>query len=357
MIPIQNIYYLLCYAWDRFDEGDMRDVSGADFQSIADLLAAVLCRGINRLLRKGLDRGYREQEEIIKTVRGRIEIGYTVRHGLHRRGRALCRFDELEHDVLHNRILKSTLHLLLRMDDLDGEVKRDVWGLCRRLTNIGVTELTQSIFGRITIHRNNSDYRFLLHICELIVAYSLPDEKSGSYRFREFLRDETRMRYLFQQFVLNFLGKELPWRHAICWVGREYLKWPADESYRISDLDFLPRMETDVSLRFPNRTLIIDTKYVPDLLVSKYGGRPKVRSENLYQINMYLNSLLELPDRRTEGILLYPTNGVELDLAWKIRKHVVRVRTLDLGCHWRNIHDNLLDIVGVDAEDGEIAKY
>ncbi|GAG60746.1 unnamed protein product, partial [marine sediment metagenome] len=29
-IPIHNIYYLLCYAWNKLDEKDIVDVSGID---------------------------------------------------------------------------------------------------------------------------------------------------------------------------------------------------------------------------------------------------------------------------------------------------------------------------------------
>ncbi|MBI5102825.1 MAG: 5-methylcytosine-specific restriction endonuclease system specificity protein McrC [Nitrospirae bacterium] len=347
MIPIQNVYFLLCYAWDRFDEGDMKEVSSTDCRNIADLLATVLCRGVSRLLKKGLDRGYVEQEKIINTVRGRIDIGYTARHGLHQRGRVLCRFDELEYDVLHNQIIKSTLRLLLRLEELGGKNMHDVWGLYRRLTDIGETDLSAATFSRITFHRNNGDYRFLLHICELIATYALPEEKTGSYRFREFLRDEKRMSYIFQQFVLNFLSRELAKKQIRCTVKAERLDWPAEaiDDDRIGDLDYLPAMFTDVSLHFPDKTIIIDTKYYADALKSNQGGAPKANAANLYQINAYLNSLDDSPDGEAEGILLYPTNGTDIDLAWRIHDNIVRVRTLDLGRHWHEIHVNLLGIV------------
>lgn len=348
MIPIQNVYFLLCYAWDRFDEGEMKEVSGTDCRSIADLLATVLCRGVCRRLKKGLDRGYVEQEEIINTVRGRIDVGYAARHGLQRRARILCRFDELKRDVLHNRIIKSTLCLLLRLEDLDRDVKHDVWGLYRRLTDIGETDLSPATFSRITIHRNNGDYRFLLHICELIATYALPEEKTGRYRFKDFLRDERRMADIFQRFVLNFLSRELARKQIKCTVKSERLKWPAEalENDRNGDLAYLPTMLTDVSLHFPDRIIIIDTKYYADALRSNQGGAPKVSAANLYQINAYLNSIEDSPDGGSEGILLYPTNGTEIDLAWRIRGNIVRVRTLDLGRHFQEIHLNLLKIVG-----------
>ncbi len=355
MIPVHNIYYLLCYAWDHFEEGAMSDVAASDFYNVADLLASVLCRGISRMLKKGLDRGYLEQEEVLPTIRGRIDVSFTVRHGLHHRGRALCRFDELEYDILHNQILKSTLRRLLKLPSLNPEISNQVRGVYRRLANIQEIPLTPSLFKRTTIHRNNRYYRFLLHVCELIATYSLPDEKTGGYRFMDFLRDEARMARLFENFVRNFYAKE---QREYC-VNAERLGWPVEVAAegREADLNYLPAMYTDVSLRSATRTLIIDTKYYYEALTSKYGGAPKVSSGNLYQINTYLSSLElnDFPDSAAEGLLLYPTNGYDLDLAWKIRGHKVSVKTLDLSQDWRKIHGQLLDIAGIVCDVGQCA--
>lgn len=348
MIPIENIYFLLCYAWNRFDEGDMSEVAALECESAADLLASVLLRGVSRLMRKGLDRGYIPREDILSTVRGRIDVGYTGRHGLHRMGRALCRFDEFEHDVPHNQILKSTIRRLLHVRELDSAIKEKALGIYRRLPHITLTPFNPSAFRRLTLHRNNGSYRFLLHVCELIASYTMPEERQGSYHFREFLRDEKRMAYVFQQFIFNFLAQEQPEFD----VKVDKLEWPAEElEGHEGEKGKLPSMETDISVRSSQRTLVIDTKYYSDILVSKRGWEPKVHAGNLYQMHAYLSSLetpplRSLPDSIAEGMLLYPTNGTEVDLAWKIRGHTVRVRTIDLGQHWRTIRKSLLEITG-----------
>jgi len=55
-IPIQNIYYLLCYAWDKLEEKEIVDVEPLDSTSLADLFARVLINGTNHLLKRGFDR-------------------------------------------------------------------------------------------------------------------------------------------------------------------------------------------------------------------------------------------------------------------------------------------------------------
>lgn len=47
-IPIQNIYYLLCYAWDKLEEKEIVDVEPLDSTSLADLFARVLINGTNQ---------------------------------------------------------------------------------------------------------------------------------------------------------------------------------------------------------------------------------------------------------------------------------------------------------------------
>ena len=61
--PDRNIYYLLCYAWNRLDERDIVDVSGIDTTSLIELFAKVLIGGMGHLLRRGLDQGYISRSE------------------------------------------------------------------------------------------------------------------------------------------------------------------------------------------------------------------------------------------------------------------------------------------------------
>ena len=58
MIPIQNIYYLLCYAWDQLDMKDWVAVEGKDTTELPNLLTRVFVQGMNRLIKKGLVHSY-----------------------------------------------------------------------------------------------------------------------------------------------------------------------------------------------------------------------------------------------------------------------------------------------------------
>ena len=55
-IPIENIYFLLCYAWNKLDEKERVDVSIDDKTELLDLFAKVLITSSKLLLKRGIDK-------------------------------------------------------------------------------------------------------------------------------------------------------------------------------------------------------------------------------------------------------------------------------------------------------------
>ena len=199
-IPIQNIYYLLCYAWNQLEQGGLIDVTRVPTTRLEDLFAKVLCDGIQHLARRGLEQGYQLREEELAGVRGRISVLESARRFMPQHGRAVCHFDELTVNTLANRILKGTLGRLAAIDTLHPESRKRVRLLLRDLHDIDDDEVTALSFRQVQLHSNNRFYRFLLNVCELIHGAWLIDSATGKTRFRDFLRDERRMARVFQDF-------------------------------------------------------------------------------------------------------------------------------------------------------------
>ena len=87
-IPIRNIYFLLCYAWNTLEEGAVVHVEQDDCKSYADLFARVLESGVAHLLKRGLDRGYVTEEEDTSSLRGKFDVSTTIRHNSLRQARS-----------------------------------------------------------------------------------------------------------------------------------------------------------------------------------------------------------------------------------------------------------------------------
>lgn len=341
VIPIQNLYYLLCYSWNRLAEAELVDVSGIDSVRQVDLFAFVLTRGTRHLLRRGLERGYQVHSETIPGIRGRIDIATTARRALPAQGLAHCQFDELTSNTIANQILRSTLYHLARVKELDGGLRKQLNTLYRELDGIDCVPLSKSIFRKVQLHSNSRFYKLLLSICELVTDSLMIDQNDGSYRFRDFLRDERRMARVYEEFLLNFYRTERPDLS----VRKEKITW-ASEGTAAENLAYLPSMETDISIRGLDQTLIIDAKYYKDTLTN-YFDTERVHSTNLYQLFAYLKNLEARggQDSKSEGMLLYPVVNKRVRLEYQLHGHRVRICTVDLNRHWSEINGELLQLI------------
>jgi 5-methylcytosine-specific restriction enzyme subunit McrC len=333
MIPIKNIYYLLSYAWNKLEESELVNIANEDESDLLNLLSSVLLNGTKTLLKRGIDRQYHTENEIYQGIRGKVNITDSLRKNLFSKGLSVCEFDELSADILPNQILKTTLQNLTQISGLSPNLKHEIRTLIYRLHEVREIVLTDTIFHQVQINRNNSFYAFLLNISELIYQNLLINEETGHFQFKDFLRDECQMARLFEDFIRNFYKIEVPEAK----VFREDLQWKmAGETHH-----FLPKMQTDISIKIHNRKLIIDAKYYKETL-QKYYHSEKIHSQNLYQIFAYLKNQ---ENELAEGILIYPTVKKSLSLAYTHEGHTIRIETLNLNQDWRGVKADLLRII------------
>ena len=343
-IPIANVYYLLCYAWGHAEESEVvrvKDLEGLN--RVHDLLGHVLATGTLRLIRRGLDRGYREVREDLAGIRGKVALSDTAARALRSRGRVACDFEELSHDVLHNRILRSTLGALLRIVDLHRDVRDRIRLAYRTLEGVSVVRLSRRLFGQVQLDRNRHRYRFLLSLCRLVHDCLLVDETSGDARFTDFRRDQARMWKLFEDFVTEFYRREQG-EFRVNRGGRR-IRWD-DDGTADHHRGTIPQMEGDVLLGSSARRIVMDTKYYGEAL-GGYRGARKLRSDHLYQLLAYLrNREATEPGSHHEGVLLYPMVGDRLAIDLRLEGFAIRARSVDLGQPWPGIHQEMLAVIG-----------
>lgn len=338
-IPIRNLYYLLCYAWNHLQQGELADVSRLPSTELVDLFTLVLCDGIEHLARRGLEQGYELKEEDIAGVRGRMDILQSTRRFLLAHGRAACRFDELSVNTVPNQILKSTLGRLECARGLDARLRKRVHAIRRGLHGISEIPLSSHTFRTVQLHGNNRFYRFLLNVCQLIHEERLPDREGGAHRFREFVRDERIMARVFENFLLNFIRIEIP-----CWtVSRERFSWEATSRTEIG-LSLLPCLETDVSLRRGGEYKIIEAKYYQETLVQRHGAE-RIRSGHLYQLLAYLANAKKDTGDQPQGLLLYPRVDQTVRAEYVIQGYEVTVATVDLDQPWEVLKQEIIGLI------------
>jgi 5-methylcytosine-specific restriction enzyme subunit McrC len=336
-IPIQNVYYLLCYAWDALDQGEVVDVSHLPSTELVDLFAFVLLDGFQHLCRLGLERGYHETNEEVYGIRGRLNVAPSLRRPIFMIGRAHCTYDELTANTLANRIIKSTLAQLGQDENLDRHLKDQVRSVVRQLPGIDSIQLTNNLFRAVAATSNRRFYRFLLDVCELIYDASLP-EGSGSRKFRDFRRDDKKMWRLFQSFLLNFIQRE-----CRQWSAKsEEIAWHAI-SQTDHSLNLLPRMVTDISAWRPGEYRIIDAKFYSDTFSRNFGA-PKLHSENLYQLVTYVLNAKPKNGVHPDGVLVYPKVTETLREEYNILGRKFSICTVDLAAPWKIIDRELREL-------------
>lgn len=340
-IPIRNIYYLFCYAWNRFEEAKSISVGAESSPDLPNLLGRVLIDGTRTLLRRGLDRSYRSHQDELATVRGRIVLNSTIPLLARNARRLQCEFDELSYDVAHNQILKASLKRLAKAPSLDSSIAHELRVLAQRLQGVSDITLDRTRFARIQLHRNNLYYDFLLKVAELAFDCLLPDSQSGGYRFQDVLRDEKKMARVFEEFVRNFYRCE----QRDFEVEPLTIQWDAIP-LASNEVGKLPQMRVDVFLRGMQRKIIIDTKYYAEAL-RVYHGSPSFHSGNLYQIFSYLKNAAGRDGTfdSAEGMLLYPQVNDALDSSYRIQGHRIKIATLNLAQPWPHIHARLLSLI------------
>jgi 5-methylcytosine-specific restriction enzyme subunit McrC len=348
-IPIRNVWHMLVYAWDMRRWQDIDKFESEMSPDLLGLLAQVLVESTRTLLKHQLGREYVKKTSEVKGIKGRINFTPSLKFIGNKENKLVCEFNVLDIDTLRNQIIKSTLEQLSRGDRLRGvatnqitNLGHDFKSLIRDMEGVQSLELSNSSFSRVRLGRNDRYYALPLQICSLIHQLRMPTEDEGASALAKLLRDEIAFALLFEKFVRNFYRHHVEAKFE---VKREGLRWPGQEGNPL-----MPRMITDISIisrTHPRNRFIIDTKYYSEALVSNQGGKPKFRSEHLYQMYAYLrtqeNGIEEY--RHARGMLLYPTVDRHLDEEADIQGHNIRVSTIDLSDSWEAIEARLLSFL------------
>jgi 5-methylcytosine-specific restriction enzyme subunit McrC len=343
-IPIQNLYYLLCYAWQVPIPRATANMGIVDTHQPLDLLLHLLLGATTALLKNGLAQTYTEQTHTTANICGKLHPLETAILQHQNRPQAHCTFDVLQQNTLPNRVLKTTIGQLLKLPQLPKQALKKLLLLQQRLQHIEPINLTQALFEQLETYRyTNQRYYLVINICRLLYHNLLPNEAGKGYVFHDFRFDEQQMGRLFEAFVRNFYRQTLPNFS----VFSEHLYWQTSNT-NTATKQLLPRMKTDISLLSSSQKIIIETKFYSQTLQTHYQNQQiaKFQSSNLYQLFTYIKqSAQKQPQITHSGILLYPTVKLSLNEHFVTDGHLIRIVTLNLDQNWQLIHQHLLNMV------------
>ena len=353
-IPVRNLWLLMLYASSLFRELHRRGQAFAVEENpdeIPDLVAQILCRQVERRIRRNLHYGYRQRAATLDRVRGRIDFLSTESHALLARGKVACCFEELTVNTARNRYVRAALESIAAWL-ADAALARRCRTLATALRRMGVIGDRPGRGEESALHcfgRHDADDRPIVAAARLAFELALPTEEAGRHALPSPDKDIHWIRKLYEKGIAGFYDVVLS---PLGWQIRAgtWIRWQITDKTPGIDA-ILPQMRTDIVLEHPatGRRIVIDTKFNKILTAGQYREN-SLRSGYLYQIYAYLRSQEGRGDDpladTASGLLLHPVVGEGLDEQVCIQNHVIRFATVDLSARARAIRDRLQELVG-----------
>lgn len=335
MIRVQNIYYMLSYAFQVLNEQGCKQVLTEEFENVADLCAAILIKGVSSQVKRGLNREYLPVSDCLTTIRGRIDINATINSQSLIKRQLVCNYDEFFKNSYLNRIIKTTMVLLMCRPNVDKRRRKELRKLSLYFADVEPLDVGH-INWQIRFNRNNQMYRMLILVCYLVINGLLQTKSNGQTKMMDFL-DTQKMSRLYEKFILEYYKKE----HRELRVSSSQIPWNLDND----ENDMLPVMQSDIMLSSNNEVLIIDAKYYKTSTQSRYDSTT-IRSAHLYQIYSYVKNYDKDRTGNVSGMLLYAKTDEETPPSgtYSMDGNKIMVRTLDLNCDFTEIRKQLDDI-------------
>jgi hypothetical protein len=327
---------MLSYAFQILNEQSYKNIATEQFHNTADLMAAILSKGIATQIKRGLGKEYILRTETLSSLRGKMNITKSIKTQTILKKQMWCTYDEFSVNGTKNRIIKSTLELLLK-SDIPKYRKKELRKLMIFFSEVENIDL-HSINWNMKYDRNNKTYRMLISICYLVINGLIQTNSEGNTKIMDFL-DEQSMFRLYEKFILGYYKKH----YAELSPSASRIPWSVDNTI------MLPVMQSDIHLQKNNTVLIIDAKYYSHTTQVKYDNHT-LHSNNMYQIFTYVKNCdyaFGEEEHKVSGMLLYANTDekIQPDNVYQMNGNQITVKTLDLNQKFDIIAKQLDNIV------------
>ena len=208
-IGVPQVLSLACYAIGKV-KFQAEDFDFRDEHALPDALAMALTFQARRAFASGLLHGYRNEEDALYTVRGRIRFDDQLGR---RFGVSLpveVRYDEFTGDILANQLVKAAAYRLKSVRLRSLQARRNLGWLASVLDEVSPVEFPASSVPEVRFDRLNEHYRGVVELSRVILRHGAFEARRGTeqrtVRATGFLMD---MNVVFQEFVTGALRDAL----------------------------------------------------------------------------------------------------------------------------------------------------
>lgn len=332
---------MLAYVYTDLIQRDYKDIEVQVFDNVGDILAVILFKTVSKQIKRGLIKEYVEDKGELETLKGRINIGESIKLKINNKNKLYCEFDRLSINNYLNSIIKTTMKVLILSKDISYQNKKNLKKLMVLFSDVDVIEINKIRWRNIKYNKSNTNYIGIINICYLVLSDLLLSTDDGQYRLARFF-SENKMYNLYEKFVLKYYQKHYPNLNP----RASKIKWNLDDESN----EFLPEMKTDITLKNKDSVLIIDTKYYEKSMqtIDLYNSRT-IHSNNLYQIFTYVKNRDIDKSGKVSGLILYAKTNESIipNGEYMMSGNKIMVKTLDLNIEFKFIAQSLNKI----AED------
>lgn len=340
-ILIHNIYVMLAYGFSSLEIGNLTRGNAESFEHIHEVFAHLLAREVSPLAKRGIDHGYIDQCERISTVRGRINVGRTAASGSLLRGQLVCEFDDYSPNTAPNQAIKTAITPLAGRGLMRPSRRRELSQLLPYFDAVHTVSPHDIDWAALRAQRLNRRYQRALGLSELVLTGLLPSTTEGSTLLNEWFSDE-QISAIYERFLLEYYRAHHPQLKA----KASHVNWALSGCNQVG-INQLPLMRTDVTLRSPTHTLIVDAKFYSSSMQRSRWGKETLHSGHLYQLLSYvLNESARQPGR-VSGLLLYAATNSDQqpDVDVTINGMRVGAKALDLSKPWACVQEQLESVL------------
>lgn len=251
---------------------------------ISELVIELFAKELLEQLKQGVHHSYRERQESLGVLRGRLELGRHLRENYARQDRFAVRHEVFETDTRLNRILKAACLSVIKITR--SHKSKQVLSECLlSLDEVCAVEPQQLGWESLVLDRGNARFERALLMAKMLLQGLNPSGQRGGDEVFALLYE---MDSLYERFVAGFIRREvLP---ALEGEGWELVTQGGKPAQYVFPGAKTAHLKPDLMLRSGDRCLVMDTKW-KHLSSTKANGKSNARDgisvTDLYQMLVY----------------------------------------------------------------------
>lgn len=276
-----------------------------------DIFISEFLNQVDILIKSNLLNDYSKKLQNDNFLKGKLDFSNQIKYNSIHKERFFTQKDIFSLDCFENRILKSTLTLLL---DYTNNFKSVIQEYLCYFKDVKTLFSVQKDILKYRTTSKNVQYKDILKWCEIFL---------NGYGFTNFLGENYSyallfpMQKVFESYVANLVRKRVPKEYTIKLQDRTFFLIDTPKS----KFAIIP----DIVLKTPTDTIILDTKWKmlnPKLI--NYG----ISQQDMYQMYVYAKKY-----NSKKVILIYPLSNDEFknkDISWFTEDISIQVEFIEL---------------------------